>query len=687
MKKRDYFFLLLFAVLFFLGFVIAQDNKLYIVDEEIRTNDCAFVPGWEEVSRFESGNGITIKHCVRKETYSADLNFVIYSYLNVQTPGENSCASGFEDHGSFADDDNNAVVLCVKRGNDLSVEELKKEIKISGSCGEGLVQEGERAAVNGNEIAHCGEESAVDKDSGISSSDVKKDDVDSKKAKTSNGGSGILESNAKPKTISCAGLNIQECPTKEGCSPKIGGILSSFFRICEGSYVVEVEDEIREVCREDCSGINNLAICATTQFCHVKNGVCVDSGCAGVYTPDYPSLKIPVCNKKKEVYIDIKEGEPEEVNILSVEDTGFCTKYKVEFQNVNCNDEEDVALPPNQPEEVFTSPPQATIVVGPCGLPYLVYGSLGSDEGCEKEFEDQASPPGVCQAGDGGGSGEGEGLDAQCIKIINEIRNIPEFGKDLYESKKLIWRILGQQFVLVRHAKALVEFVSTPYMDKDGEKHVKLDISPIDSVIISLEKAIKVSGESYAEKLWPEDNEIERGKIICVDRTPYKKTNIFGAVSYKRNQFIAEMKEYFVNSFKSNGGKAIVLMTKEKVTVVDGNGKGNDVSFNIVCGEKIFESKASDMTDNGKFLVYVEFDGKSYGTKERNLNLFDSIILDSPSGQDSREASLLKIKYDGAIEKIKKTIDDAKKCLEDAKKYCDENGNSSNLIDCSKVVP
>ena len=162
------------------------------------------------------------------------------------------------------------------------------------------------------------------------------------------------------------------------------------------------------------------------------------------------------------------------------------------------------------------------------------------------------------------------------------------------------------------NSTTLVEFVSTPYMDKDGEKHVKLDISPIDSVIISLEKAIKVSGESYAEKLWPEDNEIERGKIICVDRTPYKKTNIFGAVSYKRNQFIAEMKEYFVNSFKSNGGKAIVLMTKEKVTVVDGNGKGNDVSFNIVCGEKIFESKASDMTDNGKFLVYVEFDGEHW---------------------------------------------------------------------------
>src|SRR3989344_3089729 len=146
-------------------------------------------------------------------------------------------------------------------------------------------------------------------------------------------------------------------------------------------------------------------------------------------------------------------------------------------------------------------------------------------------------------------------------------------------------------------------------------------------------------------------------------------------------------RNYGPRIMKLKGAKLFVLMTKEKVTVVDGNGKGNDVSFNIVCGEKIFESKASDMTDNGKFLVYVEFDGKSYGTKERNLNLFDSIILDSPSGQDSREASLLKIKYDGAIEKIKKTIDDAKKCLEDARKYCDENGNSSNLIDCSKVIP
>src|SRR3989344_8396690 len=256
-------------------------------------------------------------------------------------------------------------------------------------------------------MAHWGEESAVDKDSGISSSDVKKDDVDSKKAKTSNGGSGTLESNAKPKTISCAGLNIQECPTKEGCSPKIGGILSSFFRICEGSYVVEVEDE-GEGCREDCSKIDNPTVCASTAFCRVDGGNCIATGCEGNFYDIQDPIIVPTCNGRTEKKIEFKDGEPQGVNnFRTTNQEGKCWGYSFDI-SVNCP--EDVAQGEQQEDNsnVFASPRTETVslIRSPCGR---FYDGPRADDTCEKEFEDQPPPPPVvCQIGGGGGSGRGE---------------------------------------------------------------------------------------------------------------------------------------------------------------------------------------------------------------------------------------------------------------------------------------
>lgn len=95
-------------------FVFGQ-NTQYVVDETLRTVSCEATSGWTTDIVFKDANNIDISHCVRKETYSADLQFVASSYLNVQTSGENSCIGGYADHGSFKDDKGNAVVLCVER--------------------------------------------------------------------------------------------------------------------------------------------------------------------------------------------------------------------------------------------------------------------------------------------------------------------------------------------------------------------------------------------------------------------------------------------------------------------------------------------------------------------------------------------------------------------------------------------